>query len=168
MTRFKANQDPLQTDLVLSVEKPKNNIGWSALVMRNNGTGLIVYQALMIPSKTKVEHFMDRKENAVIKVWKKSQEKDSNKFQQQVVKIQFAETDKCQEFADRIKGLAADCEPSASKSQMSQESNTIILKSNQKLSPVRSPLKSQAVPAADVIPKIEHISEAPMPTDQAE
>jgi hypothetical protein len=64
------NQDPLQTELVLSIEKPKSNEGWSVLVLRNSGTGIIVYQALMLPSKTKIEPLMGKEENAMLSVWK--------------------------------------------------------------------------------------------------
>ena len=75
---------------MLSIEKPKNNDTWPVMVLRNCGTGLIVYQALLVPSKTKVEPLMGRQENAIMKVWKQSQEKDTQKIQQHTVKIQVS------------------------------------------------------------------------------
>ena len=73
---------------MLAIEKPKSNESWSVLALRNCATGLIVYQALLIASTTKVEPLMGKQENAIVRVWKQSKEKDSKKFEQQTVKIQ--------------------------------------------------------------------------------
>jgi hypothetical protein len=56
--------------------------------MRNNGTGIIIYQALLVPSKTKIESLMGKEENAMLSVWKQSEDQNNKKFCRQIVKIQ--------------------------------------------------------------------------------
>lgn len=61
MPKFKSDNNALLSDVSMSIEKPAGNNCWLAVVVRSKGTGIIVYQAIVLPDGNSVEPFMSKK-----------------------------------------------------------------------------------------------------------